>query len=577
MKLLRLLPCFLALSVYGGGGADSTPPTVSITEPGRSVSSSSIPISVMVKGLAGDPETGLNRVEVKLNGVMVPGVMLTPGGYEVTVTPRGGSNVIEAQAFNSNGLGSAVARKSFTYIFKKALEVNIAPQAHYGKVKGLLAGEAYRVGSSYSLTAVANPGFIFDHWSGLGLAGPSTEFAKLVFTYTDALAVSELVPGFTAHFMVNPFTPALIGDFSGLVEEDGNAEASNSTDGLIKLKVTAVGTFTGYIYIDGFRLKIAGSFDNTGVARFGPGRSTILLVPRLNKPAYELSLTMDLSGATDRINGTLRQKFRSTLVSNSLILARRSAGTVDAAYLNRTTHGFYTVVLPASAPGGGLSVADFPQGTGAGSLRLSRKGGVTFTATLADGTKLTASGSVNKDRIVALHAALYVAKAGCLGGEMTFDGSLLSSDVSGDFFWFRPWQNVEHYPWGWPSGLELTATGAKYNVVPGTNVLPDLMAGSPNADLTFSSGALASPLVDAITISPTYRISGLATGGTLKIVPSTGAISGSFLHSDGTKPKFVGVIVQRGSAKGASGFFLTTKPKVITGLGLSGLVELQAQ
>jgi hypothetical protein len=60
----------------------------------------------------------------------------------------------------------------------------------------------------------------------------------------------------------------------------------------------------------------------------------------------------------------------------------------------------------------------------------------------------------------------------------------------------------------------------------------------------------------------------------LKIDSAKGAISGTFTHTDGTKPAFDGRILQKGANQAAFGYFLTTKPKVINGSGESGGVTL---
>ncbi|MBL9114470.1 MAG: hypothetical protein JNJ83_05640 [Verrucomicrobiaceae bacterium] len=575
MNTLRFIStvALLALSLIDAVAADTTPPTATITEPSGTITTS-FATTVTVRGAAVESDGVLDRVEVRLNGVLLPGVTLGAGTYEVVGTPIGGTNVIEVQAFNVDGLFSTVVRRTFSLVWKKALEARVSP-LNTGKVSGVLAGEAYRVGRSYSLTATPAAGFIFDRWSGFGLTAPATEFAKLNFVYTDALAASTLVPQFTANFVPNPFTPAVIGDFSGLILEDGSASPTNANHGAITLRVTNVGSFTGSLKVDGSTLKIAGSFDNTGVAKFGASRSTTLLVPRLNKPAYELALEMDLTGGTNTIEGTLKQRYRSALVSNSNISAERAAGAVNAAYLNRGTSGFYTVALPAAPSQSGLNLADYPQGTGHGTVTINNKGKVTLACTLADGTKLTAVTTMSKDLTASIYAQIYPAKAGCFGGRLTFDDSQANTDVTGPFFWFRPWQNVHHYPWGWPEGIDVDLIGTKYNVTPGTSVLLGLSAGSPNATLRFDKGLLSGLQTKSLTVSTTNGVSGSDGTWSLKITPSSGLISGSFLHTDGTKPKFTGVILQKGSNDRGLGFFLSTKPKLITGLGESGVVILQ--
>ena len=168
--------------------------------------------------------------------------------------------------------------------------------------------------------------------------------------------------------------------------------------------------------------------------------------------------------------------------------------------------------------------------------------------------------------------------AGSLGGLATLDDSQTDSDVSGtDFFWFRPYQNVHYYPYGWPEGIEIDLVGTKFAVTPGASVVPLLPSGPPNATLVFSNGLLSpSPLSKDVQISTTNVVTNTPadTSFKLTITAAKGTISGDFTHTNGTKPKFSGIILQKGANREAFGFFLTVQPKPITGLGESGAVSL---
>ena len=62
----------------------------------------------------------------------------------------------------------------------------------------------------------------------------------------------------------------------------------------------------------------------------------------------------------------------------------------------------------------------------------------------------------------------------------------------------------------------------------------------------------------------------------LAIVANTGAVSGVFPHTDGTKTNFVGTILQKGANKGAFGYFLTNVP-LNAPPGVSGGVSISAK
>jgi len=577
---------------------DDNKPTVTIgaTTPAALVNEN-LSDTVTIAGAATDDKAVIGRVEVQLNGGAVANATLnsTASGasYSLSVTPVGGLNTVKVQAFDAGGNASLVVTKTFTYVVKRAVAVVLNPGTTAGSVTGAKTGAVYEVGKPLTLNALAKTGFIFNSWTITGLTGVPTEVAALNVTLTDALArtfTSDPLSTITvtANFITNPFTADVIGEFNGLVIADGPSTPSNATNGLIStFKVTGTGTFTGTLRIDGFTLPLTGLFDNTGVAKFGAARTTTLFVARPDKPSYELALTIDLaaSGNTNRVTGTLKQRYRRALVSNSIVTLDRAAfsatNQVPSNYLENK--GLYNVVFPARASQVDLTSADYPQGDGVGSITVDKLGKASLAATLADGTVVTASALLSKDLKVPLFAQLYGAPTeGSLGGVVTLDDTQTDSDVSGtNFFWFRPWQDVHHYPWGWPEGIAVDLVGTKFAVPVGASVLPDLLTGPPNATLVFSDGLLdPSPVSKDVQISATNVVTkysvypAVDTSYTLTITAATGKIAGDFTHTDGTKPKFNGVILQKGANREAFGYFLTVAPKVITGLGESGAVSL---
>jgi len=567
---------------------DANNPTVAVTSPAANARvNENGGNTVNIIGSASDDKGLIDRVEIRVNGGSVINAALntTASGasFSESVPVVGGLNTVSIQAFDARNNASTALIRTFTYVKLRALNVVVAPNSTRGTVTGLKAGVVYEVGKAITLTAKANPGFAFDNWAATGLSGAATEVAALNVIFTDAMAGAQnTIPTFTATFVTNPFPSNVVGDFNGLVIEDGTNDASNATNGSMSLKVTGTGTFTGTLKIDGFTLSIAGLFDNAGVAKFGAARTTTLFVPRTNKPAYELTLNMDLatSGNSNKITGTLKQKYRSALVSNSNVVLDRSAfsatNPVPAGYL--LNKGLYNVVLPARASQPGLVAADYPQGDGVGSITVTNVGSLKFTGTLADGTVVTSSSFLSKDRVALIFAQLYTGTAGSIGGLVTLNDTLPDSDVAGtNFFWFRPWQNVHHYPWGWPEGIAVDLVGTKFAVPVGASVLPLLPNLIPNATLSFSDGLLTAPVVKDVTITPTNVVTNSPLTDTsfkLTITAASGKIGGTFTHTDGTKPAFNGVILQKGANRAAFGYFLTVAPKVITGLGESGAVSL---
>lgn len=571
---------------------DSVIPTVTITTPKNKevFKNGTLGGTVSVTGKATDAKE-VSAVQVSLNGGAFADATLNPGpgpgtiDWSFAAQPAGGVTTLQVRAIDARGNVSLIATSSFTYTVKGTLTVIAGPG---GTVSGGLAGAVYEIGKTYKVTAKAGTGNAFNAWTGEGITGtPAAELAVLSFVYTAQLAAS---PTLTASFVANPYAnDAATGTFAGLVKAHTGTVASNSTNGHLTVTVTKLsGAFSGTLKIDGAALPVKGVFDNAGVAKFDPNRSTTLSVARKEKAPYVLSLTLDTNvNGTQRVTGSLKEFFRSTVVAESDVVLNRAVTVTPAGLLNAAggTKGFYTVILPATTTlltGATLAAADCPQGDSAGTISLTKTGGVTFVATLSDGTtKVTSTAQLDKNQASYLFTVLY--KTGSIGGNFVFS-DLADTDVKGtDLFWFRPYQAVHYYPFGWPEGLATSLAGTKF---PGTVVgsvvpaLPAVNASTGNATLTLSDGGLGADVVKSVNITTTNVASniGVPPDASFKLVLTAavakGEISGEFTHTDGTKPKYYGVILNKGANKGAFGHFLTVAPKVATGSGLSGGVSL---
>jgi hypothetical protein len=136
-----------------------------------------------------------------------------------------------------------------------------------------------KLGTAFTITATANPGFLFNGWTlpafgdeglpGWGLTPQALQVQKLTFTPREFLDL-------TAHFVANPFptTPGLIGSFNGLVLPASGVASKVDTVGLLTATVTGTGAFSASLKIDGATLALKGGiFDAEGVARFGADRA----------------------------------------------------------------------------------------------------------------------------------------------------------------------------------------------------------------------------------------------------------------------------------------------------------------
>ncbi len=387
------------------------------------------------------------------------------------------------------------------------------------------------------------------------------------------------------------------GNYAGLVRPQAGTSTGLSSEGFFTATLQASGAFSARLIIDGEAFGIIGVFDARGIARFGINRSASLTIQRPAKPSLIVSFT---SNFFDTVTGTVTQSYGSSLTLVSIVTAdiawyngRTTATTVPTAYLGNAglSNGAFTVILPAKGlpyQPAGLTIADYPQGTGFGTLTLTKAGVFIFAGTLADGTTVTASAPLARHTSAPaitfpLFAQLY-SKSGFLSATVTPNSADLDSDLSAassGLLWARPASNSQYYPAGWPEVIVTDFLGAKYAAIPGQSVLSGLLAASHggNALLDLEHGLLTSSFTRSVNLSKADVVAKLPATDktfTLGLTRSTGHFSGIFTHTDGSKPKFQGVIYQKGSRAGGHGYFLTTTPKVRNGNGQSGVANLTA-
>ncbi|MBV6497993.1 MAG: hypothetical protein CJBNEKGG_00207 [Prosthecobacter sp.] len=577
---------------------DSTLPTLAFTAPaaGQRIEESA-GASVQVRVQAQD-NIALEKVEISLNGGAFVNATLSGGTYNRTVTAVGGINTVVARATDSRG-NEATATRQFTFVRKGSLTVAVNPGdgsrgtvsavTRQGSSVAIKPGE-FETGTTYVVRATPKAGSAFSGWTVPGLTNdPSTRLPTLVFVYTEAIRTS---PTLTAAFTAAPFTDAEIGEFNGLVRADTGFAESNSTSGFMKVTLTSKGTFTGTLLMDGFKLTVpAGSFTADGLAYFGADTTKMVRVERTTKPAIELS-EMNWDADANEITGTVTLYYRRAVASRSTFTLKRAAFTakapMPAASPFLANKGVHNVVIPAKDQTNGLTSVDYPQGAGVGSIKITGTGTVSLAARLADDTAITVSVPVNTGAGSTLQAPLFAqlyGSRGSFGGLLILDASQADSDMKAvDCLWYRPWQNaMQWYPWGWEEGVKADLYASSYDPARAGGVVPGLPAigAEGNADLVFSGGLLAADVSARLAISDVNKVTSVTAAGaadvksySVKLTAASGELTGTFTHSDGTKPKFNGRVYQKGPFAGAHGYFLSGKPKVVDGLGESGPVEL---
>lgn len=580
--------------------ADSTRPRIVLRTPSAlaRIAEEAGP-EIHVTGTANDNK-GVDQVLVSVNGGPFASVPLldferasTRVSFDFPVLAVDGRNLVLVKCIDTAGRESLVQTRSFDYIRPRVLLVGLGGPSNGGRISSGFAPSSIRtLGNRYSIGSTPGRGYVFDGWTandftGTGVTDDTRHMRTLSFTMVEGLEL-------TANFIANPF-PALAARYNGLVLPSGGTLPGINANGFVTATVSTNGAVSGRLTLDGAVLPFNGVFDSAGIGRFGATMQPIVSLVRRGKPTIDLALTLDM-GAGDKITGTTSVRDGATVLATSDFTADRavfsSKNLVDGDYtpLGRTTSasGKYTLVFPAVSQalaldgGTALTPADYPQGSGYGFVTLRATGLVSLSGVLADGTAVSASAPLSGNYEWPFFKQLYSVK-GCVGGIVKFDRTQTDSDLAkAGCFWLRPViANQQHYPQGWPAGISVDLLGSLYAAQTGSSVLPGLglADGDGNADLDFMGGLLSPTVHRTVAVSSADRITNTPADTTFRLAinRTTGLISGTFTDSNGKKPPFRGVILQKGANAGGWGYFLSVKPRPVDGLGQSGSVTLSPQ
>lgn len=422
------------------------------------------------------------------------------------------------------------------------------------------------------------------------------------FIEVEAQDLRGLVTTVTKTFTLWRQRPGLAGVYPALVKPEGTPGVA--TSGLVTLTVLNTGAFSGKVMVNGAEIPVMGvlSNDGTGMLRGASGNTEALPLVTV-----ERILLKKVAGTTMRTvtrqHGTLSlQVSEGNGLSGVLtdgagpepeVLASFSgkkapyskANTVAAGLLNLpagaqgAAKGYYTVALAPGSPadvddgeglgGGGVSFVlppspVRPPGDGYATLTLNGSGSALLAGYLADGTSWTAGALLRSDGTLAVFSPLY-GKRGGVAGEVKFDLDQQNSDVGGNgFLWIRPVQPAAlQYVVGWPHGVYLDAAGAKFTGGPAALSVGqgpvDSVLG--NVRLVFTDGLLSAPVmrranVDAATGVVT-KVPETTLDYTLQVSSTSGVISGTFQHTDGTVVGYRGTVLTKGANRGGFGYFLS--------------------
>lgn len=570
-------------------GSDVAKPVVTVSSPTNAaivVDTDPVPVT----GTATD-DIGVAKVQVSLDGITYQDATLanpnaTSTTYTASVTPAPGANTLRVRALDQKGNISLLVTRPFTHLHTLTVAIN-GPASSGTVSSGYLPTSKRQLNTAYTILATPKPGFVFDGWTvndmdGAGVSTAQAELPLLGFKMCKGLVL-------VAKFIANPFTSAVTGNYSGLIAPSPVSaagspvtSASNSTVGLCTATLTSTGTLTGKVMIDGLIASFSARCDNTGVARFGANRSTTQSIPRAGKSPLTLMLRADLSGSSKQLTGSLTESLFETVNAQSYITAHRhaysAASPVPASYAKK-----YTARLQArDTQGEGFTAKDYPQGDGYLTFTVANTGAVTMIGSLADGTPVSMTGNLSQFNNWPIYQSLYSNK-GCIAATAWLDDAQDDTDATAmEMMWFRPIQSTSQwYPYGWEEGILVDMLASKYTPPP-ASVFPGLQAPNPiqgNTLLTFENGLLTAPVtkrVNLTTANVLTKAPTTDTSFTFATAFTTGLINGTFTHTDGTRPAWRGVLMQKGTNTGGHGYFLSTKPIVPDFKGESGKVTWQA-
>jgi hypothetical protein len=314
------------------------------------------------------------------------------------------------------------------------------------------------------------------------------------------------------------------GSYTGLFYESNGVTTASA--GYFAATLTSKGNFSARLTLAGRAYSVSGVFDNSGGAN--------ATIARGSQTGLKIHLQLDTSGGNQIKGSVTDNHWVADLLADRL-------STAKAGKPSRT----FIVRIPGDSEG-----ANSPAGDGFGSVTLDSAGNLNWSASLADGTKVTQKTVVSTRGVWPLYASLYSGK-GCMLGWInvatnTLDGQLVwikGSGVAG--------AAAKYYGNGFTNRIQ--ATGMVYRKpAVGAGALD--WAGSPG-EISFSSSS-GPPWTNSMRLEINNKATDL--GGrklNLSITTSSGLFHGSILDPDKGKPmQFQGALFQ--DWKVGLGYFL---------------------
>jgi hypothetical protein len=307
----------------------------------------------------------------------------------------------------------------------------------------------------------------------------------------------------------NPFSvSAAATSYAGLVRGEDPMDPQHS--GLMTLRITSRGTYSGRLHLAGSGHSLKGRFNSDGEVN--------IVIPRRNLPVVTVKLAVE---------------FNEPLVRGDIFLSP-DAVTPKAALTARATPsernhpdaGRYTVLLPDASGG------EF--GTGSGILTISRTGKTVLRIVLPDASACSFSGRLDAAASLSVYRPLYKG-LGFFSVHLRVEEEPDVSDVHGMANWIRPEAEIgaksQLYREGFQS--EVPVIACRY-IRPQRGIrafdLPDVVE---NALMTVWGGDLTGEILSkAVTWPGNNKLAVVRQPENLrlKFYPKTGLVKGSFRH-----------------------------------------------
>lgn len=384
-----------------------------------------------------------------------------------------------------------------------------------------------------------------------GVITGSPEVAGVFNVQVRATNTAGTSPAVKTRLTVKALEKGFVGTFTGLVER--LTEANQDLGGSVTLTTTSNG---------GYSVKlVAGTSSGAAAASYAATGRMAPAAPQISLPLGGQILAVTINPTTGAISGS----HGAAQLSGWRSAWNASDNPADSLV------GYYSMALNL-ADELDQGMIGIPQGSGFATFNVSASGGVTMVGKTADGESITSAGFLAANGDFPAFSTLYKSKGTILGvlkltedAEGLFEGNLLSGSLS----WFKPTIVGRTYATAF-GPLELRAEGG-YLAAANKGFIVSGLPEPGTVNLDFTDGGLADADIDPniiFTFTDTDQVvlppaAENPAKVTLKISPTTGAVTGAFTLVEATpkltraKIAFQGQIVP-GGGRGmrAVGYFL---------------------